>query len=320
MKKIWIVILVTLFSSSVFGQVNLVPNPSFEDTIQCPDFPQPTIDYCLHWSSYGSTSDYFNPCANFSSSNWGVPNNAAGAQVAFIGNAYAGLLTWFVNGGSPIREYMGIGLTQQLNVGTKYFVSCYISNGDSTSSNSSSNNFGFKFSTVPYTNSAQSLQVLMNNFSHVHTDSIITDKINWTRIAGAFIADSAYQYLVLGNFYDDANTAVDTLPPFGLTGSYYYIDAVCVTTDSIYDSTWTAVNELEHVMHQEVFPNPAGDEIAISNKQFAKSFMMVDMPGNVVMTGQLIDGLNKINISSIAAGMYMIFLDRRFYNKIIVQH
>ena len=35
---------------------------------------------------------------------------------------------------------------------------------------------GLKFSTVAYANIPQSLSALMNNFSHVHTDSVITDQ------------------------------------------------------------------------------------------------------------------------------------------------
>jgi len=318
MKNLLIVPMILL--KIVANGQNLVPNPSFEDTLHCPNFPQPFINYATGWSSYGGTPDYFNICANASFGLLGIPSNGAGYQTPLIGNAYAGLMTWYVNAGSAIREYQGIELTQTMNIGAKYFISCYISNADSVGYNSSSNNFGFKFSTVAYTNSFQSLQALMNNFSHVHTDSVIIDKLNWTRIAGSIIADSAYQYLVLGNFYDDANTIVDTLPPFYLTGSYYYIDAVCVSTDSLYDSLWTSVKEIKHDLEKEIYPNPSSNEIWVSNNHKSKVIRIIDLIGNEIMTKQLSSGLNKINTSSIAAGMYLIYFDDKFYRKIIVQH
>src|SRR6185503_1370215 len=120
---------------------NLVPNPSFEDTLQCPNFPQPTINYALYWSSYGGTPDYLNPCANIIQPLWGVPNNLAGYQYAYSGNSYAGLITWYVSVICCLRENMGVQLIQPLVIGTKYFASCYISNGDSSQANSSSNKF-----------------------------------------------------------------------------------------------------------------------------------------------------------------------------------
>src|SRR5258708_7934679 len=92
----------TFLNSFSFAQ-NLVPNPSFEDTIQCPANPQPTIDYASHWSTYGSSSDYFNSCANNNSFIYGVPSNFSGYQNAMHGIAYAGLITWCDNG--ITREY-----------------------------------------------------------------------------------------------------------------------------------------------------------------------------------------------------------------------
>jgi OOP family OmpA-OmpF porin len=318
MKNLLILSMIIL--PSILNGQNLAQNPSFEDTLQCPNFPQPFINYATNWSSFGGSPDYFNICANSSLGLLGVPYNGAGYQMPLNGNAYAGLMTWYVNAGSSIREYQGVQLTQNLTIGVKYFASCYISNADSVGFNSSSNNFGIKFSTVSYSNTAQSIQVLMNNFSHIHSDSVINNKLTWIRIAGSFIADSAYQYLVLGNFYDDAHTIVDTVPPISQTGSYYYIDAVCVSTDSIYDSLWTSIKTLKREIEKEIFPNPTKDEIWVSNNYDSKVIRITDIVGKNILTRQLIFGLNKIEISSIAAGMYLIFLDDKFYKRIIVQH
>ncbi len=319
MKKISIIIMLLIAFDIKFSEAqNLVPNPSFEDTIHCPTFPTPNIQQAAYWWPYRGTPDYFNSCAN-NQPFFGVPGgNIAGYQDAFIGNAYAGLATWIFGIGPPSREYMGAQLIQSLTIGTKYFVSCYISNADSAGANSSSNKFGFRFSTVSY--SYFGTQAPINNFSHIHSNSVITDKINWTRISGSFIADSAYQYLALGNFYDNSQTLVDTLPPFNATTSYYYIDAVCVTTDSLYDVTWTSVGEINQNSSEVVFPNPADGEFVIDNNLSAKNFLMYNLLGQKIIAGQLMKGQNKVETSSLAAGMYLIFLDRKYFNKIIVQH
>jgi type IX secretion system substrate protein len=299
-----------LLSTSSMSQ-NLVPNSSFEDTIKCPDFPLPNIGNTAYWSSYLETPDYFNSCANSSQILFGVPGNFAGFQNAYIGNAYAGLLTWGINAGSPIREYIGVQLIQSLTIGNKYYVSCFISNADSIYYNSSANMFGFRFSTVSYAS--------VDNLSHIHSDSVVTNKANWTRISGSFIADSSYQYLILGNFYDDTQTIADTSFPTSFTTSYYYVDAVCVTTDSIYDSIWTSANEVIHSSQNELFPNPVNLELFINNS-YSEELVMYDLLGQKIITRRLIKGLNKIDASVIAAGMYLIFLDGKYFNKLIVQH
>jgi hypothetical protein len=317
MKKIWKYFLM-LLSFSANAQINLVPNPSFEDTIQCPAFPQPTINYALYWSSYGSTSDYFNSCAN-NNMFWGVPNNVTGFQNAKLGNAYAGFVTWC---NSPnLREYLGVQLMSPLEIGTKYFVSFYVSNADSANAsggnnNSSTNNVGLKFSNVLYTYTDQAP---IDNISHVHADSIITDKINWTRIRGTYIADSAYQYLILGNFYDDFNTSVDTMHPVSFNCAYYYIDAVCVSTDSLYDASWIGLGEFNQDYKLAIFPNPSSNFISINNEKYFKEVFITNCLGIQVKEEKLNSGLNQINISSLAAGIYLLDFDRKYYCKLIVQ-
>ena len=47
-------------SNFAFGQ-NLVPNPSFEDYLECPD-SRYDVDLAFPWTSYGLSPDYFNAC------------------------------------------------------------------------------------------------------------------------------------------------------------------------------------------------------------------------------------------------------------------
>jgi len=63
-----------------FGQTNLVVNPSFEDTVNCPTADNQLYN-CVGWTAYGSV-EYFNSCS--SSPDVSVPNNWGGYPTTFI--------------------------------------------------------------------------------------------------------------------------------------------------------------------------------------------------------------------------------------------
>ena len=73
----------------------LVPNPGFEELLQCPDF-QSQLDRTAHWfdPSAGGTPDYFHACG---APLYSVPDNAAGVQDPVSGQAYAGIFLWIQN-------------------------------------------------------------------------------------------------------------------------------------------------------------------------------------------------------------------------------
>lgn len=93
MKKRIYILSTIILGVAVFDSYaqNLVPNYSFEDTLQCPigNGISP-ITYSPPWfSPTNSTANYFNSCNNFS---WGVPNNVGGIQYARTGKSYAGII------------------------------------------------------------------------------------------------------------------------------------------------------------------------------------------------------------------------------------
>ncbi len=181
---------------STFGNSkaqNLIPNPSFEDTVACP-YQYGQIDFALGWNSFGGTPDYLNSCdqTNYVS----VPSNSFGIQNARSGKAYAGMLTYEING--TYREYLACQLSQTLEIGQKYFVSYWISLGDKVGFRVATNKQGAKFTTSQY---SFNNPIPTNNFSPIYSDSIISDTVNWVQIKGSLIADSAYKYLVIGEFF-----------------------------------------------------------------------------------------------------------------------
>lgn len=121
MKRFSIHILCLLFYASSFAQINLVPNWSFEDTVNCPTGGSQLYN-ALGWLNPSlGTPDYMNAC-NTGIVN--VPNSISGFQYAKTGNAYAGIFAYALGSG---REYIEIKLIDSLKKGKKYCVSFYLS-------------------------------------------------------------------------------------------------------------------------------------------------------------------------------------------------
>lgn len=310
MKKIWIILLLTMATHLVNAQINLVPNPSFEDTVTCPDHGG-NIDQASGWINCGITPDYFNVCANISFPSLGVPDGFySGYQFAFNGNGYAAIETYEV----PIvqHEFIGIQLLQPLVIGTKYYASCYVSRSDYYIC--AANNFGFRFFMSMYFSNIDPAPI--DNFSHIHSNIIINDTINWVRVEGSFVADSAYQYLVVGNFYDNLNTSIFNCDTTGVNGAYYLVDAVCVSTDSATCNNWVGIKEVDIKGHS-IYPNPAYKSIQVDNLTEDVRYSIVNSLGEIVASGCASKKNSKVDISSFENGLYILAINNRHYYKFI---
>lgn len=214
----------SLFSSLIFAQ-NLVPNPSFETYSSCPNnYNQVSRATGWYPSANNNNPTYHTEyCNSCGTSTFQVPSNTWGNQTAATGVAYMAEVSMAPSVQPNYRENIFAQLTSPLIIGNSYFVSMKVSHTDE--SQYATNNFGAKFSTLP--------TFPINNICQVYSPTIITDKTNWTTISGCFIADSAYEYICLGNFFTDANTLVQQSCPscqFSLYG--YYVDDISVTSVS----------------------------------------------------------------------------------------
>jgi hypothetical protein len=284
------------------SQSNLVPNPSFEDTVYCPTTSS-AMGAVKNWSVYAQTPDYYNLCANGKSSpSVGIPSNWAGYQVPFHGNAYCGIGTY--DSGTQ-REFLGVELTQTLSIGTKYFVSAYISRADSFPFFCSANRFSFRFSTIAFDIFNP---VPVDNFSHISSATIVNDTLNWTKISGSFTADSAYKYFIIGNFYDNMNTITAQCTYTPVTEAYYFIDKVCVSTDSNMCNIITELREYANNSNFSIYPNPAVDYIIIDFLNLTNSFdvIITDVFRRKILTQTIYDTKTKINISNLPIGIFFV--------------
>jgi hypothetical protein len=292
--------LIGMFSTCGFCEAqNLVPNPSFEDTVSCP-IGGYEVDKCVGWSSYSGSSDYMNSCSTGSVS---VPNNWAGYQPAATGNAYCAIVT-YVSAIPNYREHIGRMLSNPLSIGIKYFVSLKIALSiDSIfESNCATNKMGIMFSTIPYDVSHPSP---ITNNPQVHSDSIITDTLNWTLISGSFIADSAYNYIIIGNFFNDNLTDTIRMANGSLDDAYYFIDDVCVSTDSLTCNATVGINEVKNTDDFVLFPNPFTDKINITTKRNELvEVNFFDVTARKIFNQSFINS-TSINTEQLAKGLYL---------------
>ncbi len=247
-------VLITIATTTVFAQQNLVPNPSFEDYITCPH-SNSQIRYSETYSAFitvtawcnpvkQSTPDYFNACDT--TGRVSVPDNFNGVQPARTGNAYTGIYTYVRNlpSVSEYAEYIYCKLSQKLIQGVSYDVSFYVSGvpgkGSANNPYAAVDRIGVSFSdTIAYEKGSG---FVMNiPYSIKSTPGIfLDDTVGWTKISGRYTAKGGEEYLYIGNFWDSSFLLTkfyypDSTPSFQ-TLSYYYIDDVSVTKATICDT------------------------------------------------------------------------------------
>ena len=316
-------IVVTLASARA---QNLVPNPSFEDTVHCPQYTDEVQD-ASGWMNFGNSPDYYNGCASGTTTFVSIPNAGAGFQYAHSGVAMAGLITWSnrSNGLSQFnyRENIGTQLSNTMIIGQKYFFSFYTNYSGYLDGwrEVASDKIGLRFSTIPYDSANRPP---LTNFAHLYSSAILNDTVNWIKLSASFIADSAYQYVAVGNFFDDFNTDTSSYgnPLFGSESAYYYVDDICVSTDSLYNETWTGSNEQNINNTISVFPNPANELLNIISQNSIKEIEITNIVGQLVYYNitTLNNCIYQIPIKEMINGVYIITVKtngRQFNQKII---
>src|SRR5690606_20111903 len=121
--------------------INLVPNPSFEDTVK-----RGNGFWVKDWNMNLGTPDYFNARYKGSFDSRAVPKNYYGYQYPKDGNAYVAIIIKYIKDTINPREYIQIKLSQKLIKNQEYVVSFWVSLPDSFHLACSEKNIGFAFS------------------------------------------------------------------------------------------------------------------------------------------------------------------------------
>src|SRR4030095_4599499 len=125
---------------------------------------------------------------------------------ASTGSGYAGVLTYYSLIEDWGREYMGIELSSTLTPHVPVFLSFKVSPAafGSTASNSmywTCQGIGMRFYMQPFyeTNSDP-----LPNDAAIRRDTALSDISSWITVSGSYVPYSAYQLLVIGNFFSDS--------------------------------------------------------------------------------------------------------------------
>jgi hypothetical protein len=299
-----------LILAALGGQAqNLVPNWSFEEHTLCPDdYGQVERATDWHKSLVNNVpqyhTEYYNACGLPA---FGVPSNSGGFQETSTGQAYVSEVTLAPSVMSNYRENIYVQLIAPLFVGKTYDVSFKVSPNDNC--RRTSNNWGVKFSTTP--------SFPIDGISQVYTSNIISDQTVWTEVNGSFVADSAYAYVCLGNFFEDDQTLTLISCPscsFDLFG--YYLDDVCVTEQDgneagncLVEYAPVGITPVEHPLTLSVWTMGV-EAIVQFNGSLSRdgSIAMFDASGRKIRTIVVPKGSTeqRCDISSLAPGVYLL--------------
>ncbi|MGV9013645.1 MAG: T9SS type A sorting domain-containing protein [Flavobacteriales bacterium] len=308
---IWLLGCLLFFTTLRCEAQNLVPNPSFEQIDSCPVYPallgfQPGA-IPEHWFSASETPDYFNACVDSIAS---VPYNVFGYQVAFDGQAYTGMATFLSD---EHREMIGTQLLAPLAIGETYFASFYVNAayGGIQPFDIGSNNIGILFTMEPYEWEYNMPEFGLRNYAQIHSASVISDTLDWRLVSGSFVADSTYNYLVIGNQFENALTDTAFIGP-DPSGNYYglaysLIDQICVSANPQGCPMATGLDEIAGPT-AGVFPNPVRSELhAFFGEKVAGEIRILDLLGRPVWAGSG-DGKDQLDLPVViwAKGQYVL--------------
>jgi len=286
-------LIVMFITCGVCDAQNLIPNADFESTANC-------INADLWISPSLGTPDYYNVCNT--GGLWGVPSNYNGFEYPHSGNAYFGFL--IKNSGAITvewREYIQVQLLNPLIVGNTYYLGMFLSLADDQSQYGS-DAIGALFTTVP---------VFQNDNLHFvqipqalnQPGNFIINKNGWVQIMMSFIADSAYSYITIGNFFDDANTGYVPVSGGSWPRAYFYIDDVCLSSDSAFCISTVGITEVKESNEISLFPNPFQDNLKITlNNNEINTVIIYDCTSREILKQKFISSVS-LNTEQLAKGM-----------------
>jgi hypothetical protein len=293
----FVLFLISLLSAKA---QNLVPNPSFEDTLLHSGCIT-TLASTQHWfNPTAATPDLFtykSTCINSSL------NNPFGYQLPKTGLAYAGIYGFL----TPTREYLAIRFDSSLTNGCNYYIEFYISLANS--SGLACDKIG-----VAFTNDTSGFSLISGALPlapvvQSPAGILMSDTLNWMKISGSFIANGTEEFIIIGNFYDQMNTYWDTVNVFGdLNSAYYYIDDVLMLPCNV--SSTLEDENLNNGTKVIFFPVPATNVLyfELSEKPEHLSIEITDLSGRLFWkkNENILQGRNTIHLNHFDSGTYLL--------------
>ncbi len=298
------------FSVSLCDNPNLVNNPGFEINKGNPNTIN-ELRLATGWSncnsSYGATNDYGTP--SLLSMSGTRPGQLPGDGGTLYPHSGKCIMSEVLYDGEKAnyRQYSSTFLTSSLVPGQYYTVSFYTCTGFANQgSYYISNNLGILFSVDSV--SQPGGEYVINRTPQINMTNVVSPS-GWEQYSFNFMADSAYNYITIGNFYDDASTAlVDTFISGTAPYASYVFDDFSVTEKC--DSS-SGINRFS-LTHPSIsfYPNPVSDYATfnlenISTNNNPLTFTLYNCLGQQVITISNIDEPKFVfNRGSLSAGLY----------------
>jgi len=211
-----------LLSLPSLAQVNLVPNPGFEELIDC-EIDWGEVDKATPWKitgSINSSPDVFHECAS-EDSFYGIPPNIP----TFAGDGMAGIVSLFAEEKiyarllAPLPTdhdiYLSFAIQPEENTNLDFGTLCY----------SNTHSMAFSDNLVGFPSLALAADTLLNNFN------------NWTKLETCYRASGEEKYVFLGNYQHALDKIIycDNIDDVNFT--YTYLDQVIVAAFDVVPDT-----------------------------------------------------------------------------------
>ncbi len=305
MKSKFLLVLAMAAGSTVCSAQNLVPNGSFEEVINCPEVLGALHTDCADWFSsvvipggmFTPSPDWYHPCSP--QALLVPPETILGFVEPSNGEALAGFLTYYQNG-QDIREIIGVQLESLLTPGSLYSLSFDLFHTLAPNHEYATNNVGVRFTTYQ---GYESLEDAVTNDVHLNIDTILFTEDLWQSFQFQFEADSGYQYMHIGNFFDDINTLIGGPPEVVSVGSYYFIDNVVLQLESP-----VSINDNSSKQSEvSVFPNPVQDYFTIGSPEGITKYTLYNLSGDQIRSEEVSNSTSlKSDISFLPSGIYIL--------------
>ncbi len=227
----------------VSGQ-NLVPNPDFEQRIKpaClyTRYGENLGQYVANWySPTGATPDIWT--SDVFPQPFCTQTLGSAAIQPRSGRQCLGFYTYYA-ATTPYREYMQVKLKQPMQQGQTYRVKMYVTllntihsiarDAGGVRGNTATNNIGMYFSPdslIVYEGSPFRYGRVLDVAPQVNYEQLLGETGTWVSIERCFTAKQTYNYLTIGNFFDDDHTIFRAIES-GYTDqrAYYLVDDVSV--------------------------------------------------------------------------------------------
>ncbi len=233
MKLIYLILGLSLWSVGVSAQKqatsqtsNIVPNPGFERFANAPigwsykgSFMSEVMKY---WFSATTASpDIYGP-GIIVPQDWRV--KGFGDQKPHTGKSMVGLTLYGCTNGKPhCREYLEIQMAEPLVEGQWYHVEYWVA---AMGKSLQINNLGAYFSVGEIKRTTD--EVLVRDAQMKIKEIVKAPNGKWVKVSGQFQAKYEGEFLLIGNFSDDANTLFEAISEDDYNYAYYYVDDVVV--------------------------------------------------------------------------------------------